>query len=174
MATEVTELLDMLFQMVDEAKNVPLSSDKCMLERDKVLDLIDEIRGQFPGELLEAKKLVATRADYLNSAKRDAEIIVKQAKEQAKQIVASDDLLLKAKHRSIEILRQAEERSRELRKAANEYCEDALRRTEEAVAEAYDEIKRSRSRFRAAASAISSPSQKPIQPFDSAATDRRT
>ena len=37
--------------------------------------------------------------------------------------------------------------------AANEYCEDALRRTEEAVAEAYDEIKKSRSRFRAAASA---------------------
>ena len=34
-----------------------------------------------------------------------------------------------------------------------EYCEDALRRTEEAVAEAYDEIKKSRARFRAAASA---------------------
>ena len=50
-------------------------------------------------------------------------------------------------------MRQAEERSRELRRSANEYCEDALRRTEEAVAEAYDEIKKSRARFRAAASA---------------------
>ena len=44
-----------------------------------------------------------------------------------------------------------EERSRDLRKAANDYCEDALRRTEEAVAEAYDEIKKSRARFRALA-----------------------
>ena len=50
-------------------------------------------------------------------------------------------------------MRQAEERSRELKRSANEYCEDALRRTEEAVAEAYNEIKQSRSRFRAAASA---------------------
>ena len=48
MATGVEELLDMLFDTVDEAKNVPLSGDKCMLERDKVLDLIDDIRSQFP------------------------------------------------------------------------------------------------------------------------------
>ena len=51
------------------------------------------------------------------------------------------------------MIRQAEERSRALKRSANEYCEDALRRTEEAVAEAFEEIKQSRSRFRAAAAA---------------------
>ena len=35
MASGVEELLDMLFEMVDEAKNMPLSSDKCVLERDR-------------------------------------------------------------------------------------------------------------------------------------------
>ena len=59
MATGVDELLDMLFQMIDEAKNVPLSGDKCMVERDKALDLLDEIRAQFPMELAEAKKLLS-------------------------------------------------------------------------------------------------------------------
>ena len=54
------------------------------------------------------------------------------------------------------MIRQAEERSRALKRSANEYCEDALRRTEEAVAEAYDEIKQSRARFRAAANAAAS------------------
>ena len=46
---------------------------------------------------------------------------------------------------------QAKRYSRELRQAANTYCEDAMRRTEEAVGEAFDEIKKARSRFRAAA-----------------------
>ena len=69
---------------------------------------------------------------------------------------AEDELTAQAKQRSNEILRQAEERSRELRRAANEYCEDALRRTEEAVAEAYDEIKKSRARFRSAAANLNS------------------
>ena len=156
MASGVDELLDMLYQMIDEAKNVPLSSDKCMLDRDRALDLLDEIRAQFPMELTEAKKLMASRAEYIASAKREADLIRRQAEDQARQMLAQDELLSKAKQRGNEIIRQAEERSRDLRRAANEYCEDALRRTEEAVAEAYDEIKKSRSRFRAAAGASQS------------------
>lgn len=152
MASGVEELMDLLYQMIDEAKNMPLSGDKCIIERNKALDLLDEIRGQFPMELSEAKKLIASRNDYLASAKREADLIKRQAEERAKQILAEDELLAQAKQRGNEILRQAEERSRELRRAANEYCEDALRRTEEAVAEAHDEIKKSRMRFRAAAS----------------------
>ena len=58
MASGVEELLDMLFEMVDEAKNVAFSGDKCAIERDRALDLIDDIRAQFPMELAEAKKLL--------------------------------------------------------------------------------------------------------------------
>ena len=151
MASGVEELLDMLFDMVDEAKNVPLSSDKCMIERDRALDLIDDIRAQFPVELSEAKKLMASRADMIASAKREGELIRKQAEEKARQMVSEDELLAQTKQKANELMRTAEERSRDLRKAANDYCEDALRRTEEAVAEAYDEIKKSRARFRALA-----------------------
>ena len=163
MATGVEELLDMLFEMIDEAKNMPLSSDKCVIERDKALDLVDEIRGQFPMELAEAKKLIAARAEYIASAKREGELIRKQAEEQAKQMVAEDELLAQARQKGNEMIRTAEERSRELRKAANDYCEDALRRTEEAVAEAYDEIKKSRARFRALAGGAA---QAGRQPYD--------
>jgi len=150
MATGVEELLDMLFAMIDEAKNVPLSGDKCMIERDKALDLVDEIRGQFPMELAEAKKLLAARSEYIASAKREGDLIRKNAEDQAKQLLSQEEILVKAKQMGNDILRQAEERSRELKRASNEYCEDALRRTEEAVSDAYDEIKKSRARFRAA------------------------
>lgn len=155
MAVGVQEMLEMLFDMVEEAKSVPLSGDKCMLERDRVLDLIDEIRAKFPVELAEAKKLVAGRNDYIASAKREAENIRKQAEAEAQRMLSEEMVFNQAKQRSIELMRQAEERSRELKRSANEYCEDALRRTEEAVAEAYDEIKKSRARFRAAAGGTS-------------------
>lgn len=155
MATGVEELLDMLFEMIDEAKSMPLSSDKCILERDKALDLLDEIRAQFPMELAEAKKLIAARTEYIASAKREGELIRKQAEEKARQMVSEDELLAQTKQKANELMRTAEERSRDLRKAANDYCEDALRRTEEAVAVAYNEIKQSRARFRAAASSTS-------------------
>ena len=155
MASGVEELLDMLFDMVDEAKNVPLSGDKCMIERDRALDLIDDIRAQFPVELSEAKKVMASRADMIASAKREADAIRRQAEEKAKQLLSEETILLQARQRANELMQQAEDRSRELKRSANEYCEDALRRTEEAVAEAYNEIKQSRARFRAAASSTS-------------------
>ena len=165
MATGVEELLEMLFNMIDDAKSMPLTSDKCIIERDKALDLLDEIREQFPMELSEARKLVAARAEYIASAKREGELIRKQAEDQARQILAEDELLAQAKLKGNEMIRTAKERSRELKRSANEYCEDALRRTEEAVGEAYDEIKKSRARFRALAggAAVGRP------PFDVAA-----
>ena len=157
MASGVEELLDMLFEMIDEAKNLPLSNDKCVIERDRALDLIDDIRSQFPVELTEAKKLMANRAELIASTKREAESIRKAAEDKARQLLAEDTITLQAKQRANEMVQQAEERSRELKRSANEYCEDALRRTEEAVAEAYDEIKKSRARFRAAAGVAAAP-----------------
>ena len=161
MASGVEELLDILYEMVDEAKSVPLSAEKCMIERDRALDLLDDIRAQFPMELKEAKKLLANRADYIEAAKREAEIIKKQAEEEARRIVSEDQLLAQARQKSTEMIRVAEERSRELKRSANEYCEDALRRTEEAVSEAVEEIKQSRARFRAAAN-MAQPTQNKI------------
>ena len=69
----VQKLLDMLYEMIDEAKNAPLSNDKCVLNRDEALDLLDEIRAQMPVELKRAQELVRARDEYVEAAKRDVE-----------------------------------------------------------------------------------------------------
>ena len=171
MASGVEELLDMLFELVDEAKNVAFSSDKCVIERDRALDLIDDIRAQFPMELAEAKKLLAARAEYIASAKRESDLIRQQAEEQAKQMLDENEVLKQARQMSNEMVKQAEERSRELKRSANEYCEDALRRTEEAVAEACEELKKSRARFRAAAGAATAAPMGGMRPMYNAQAD---
>ena len=102
------------------------------------------------GRLYTAGLLSGTAAVRSLSAGADGTLRVEA---EAQRMLAEESVLNQAKQRSAELMRQAEERSRELKRSANEYCEDALRRTEEAVAEAYDEIKKSRARFRAAASA---------------------
>ena len=129
MASGVEELLDMLFEMIDEAKNAAFTSDKCVIERDRALDLIDDIRSQFPIELAESQKIMANRSELMASAKREAEAIRKAAEDKARQLLAEDVIALQGKQQAAELMRTAEERSRELKRAANEYCEDALRRT---------------------------------------------
>ena len=150
MATAVDELLDMLFDMIDEAKNAPLSSGKCVIDRDKALDLIEDVKAQFPVELAEAKKILSARKEYMAAAKRDADDIVQRAKNEAVQLVNEAQVMSQARQKANELMAQAEKKAKEVRRSANEYCEDVLRRTEEALADAHTEMRQVHTRFRTA------------------------
>ena len=85
---DVQHLLDMLYEMIDGAKNAPLTSDKCILNRDEALDLLDEIRAQLPVELSRAQELIRAKEDYVKAAKRDVERMMQQAEQDAKNKVS--------------------------------------------------------------------------------------
>ena len=155
MATAVDELLNMLFDMIDEAKNAPLSSEKCIIEREKALDLIDDIKAQFPVELAEAKKILNARSEYVAAAKREADEIRKRAEIEASQMVNEAQVMNQARAKANDLMAQAEQKAKEVRRSANEYCVDILSRTEEALAEAHEEMRRTHSRFRNAMGAAS-------------------
>lgn len=149
MANDVQYLIDMLYEMIDGAKGVVLSPEKCIIVREDALDLLDELKGQLPLELKKAQDLIRAREEYVENAKREAEKIRRQAELDAKTIVGESEITRVAKERAYEMLRKADERSRDMVSVTNEYTEDALRRTEEAIQLALEEIRESRARFRA-------------------------
>ena len=108
MAGSVEELLDLLYTEIEEAKNAPLNNDRCVIERDRVLDMIDDVKAELPVEIKRAKDLVANRNDYIASAKREADAIRRQAEEKAKQMLAEESILLQARQRANELMQQAE------------------------------------------------------------------
>ena len=83
-------------------------------------------------------------------AKKEAQEVLRQAELDARTIVSESETLQLARQKSSEIIRRAEDRSKELYHVANTYTEDALRRTEEAIQAALDEVRESRVRFRSA------------------------
>lgn len=149
----VVELVEMLYQIVTEAWGIPLGADKCVVERDRVLDILDEIKEHLPKEIEESKKLISARTEYIANAKREAESIRKLAEEHARQMVDDQEVVKTAKDKSSQLLTSAEAKSTELRKLANDYADDALKRTESAIESALEEVRRSRGRFKSASSA---------------------
>ena len=149
MANDVQYLIDMLYEMVDGAKGVAFSPDKCIIIREDALDLLDELRGQLPLELKKAQDLIRARDEYVDSAKKEAERIRRQADLDAKSIVGESEIARVARDKAKEILQRADERSKAMIGVANEYTDDALRRTEEAIQMALEEVRESRARFRA-------------------------
>ncbi len=151
---EVTELLEMLYNTVVDAWGVPLSKDKCTISRESTLNLLDDIRAQLPVEIAEAKRLLNARDEFIANAKREAESIRRAAEEQARGMVEEQEIVRAARTRAGEIVNVAQGKAREVVRVANEYVDDALRRTEDAIAAAINEVKGSRARFRGIAATV--------------------
>ena len=144
----IEDIIGALYDLVQDARSMPLAADKCILERDRVLDMLDEIIAQMPGELKQSRTIVESRNELINQARREAESILRQAQEQAKQMVTKEQIYIEAKRRSEEMVGQTQEKIMQLRKAGNEYMDDALRRTEETIAQALEEVRDTRMKFR--------------------------
>ena len=143
----IDELIMTLYEMIQDARGVPLG-DRCVIERDKALDILDEIRADLPAELKMAREIVDKRNEVISAGKREYDTIKKQAEEYAKQRVNDHEVVTEARKRAAEIIAGAETRSREIMKAAGAYCEDAMKRTEDALTQSTEELKRSRAQFR--------------------------
>jgi cell division septum initiation protein DivIVA len=152
MPSNIDELLELLYTEIEEAKSPAFNGDKAVIDRDRVLDMIDDVKAEIPVEVKRAQDLVANRNDYIASAKREADEIRDKAKDYAKEMLDKETVVQEAQERADEIIAEAEEKSRVLQRAANEYCEDTLRRLEEAVTDVYEEVKRAHAQFRSALS----------------------
>ena len=104
-----------------------------------------------PNDLQQAQEIVAKRSEMLASGKREAEAIRRQAEEDARQMVSETEIVVAARRKAKEVQGNAEIQARELRRVANEYCEDTLKRTEEAVALGLEEVRKARQRFKSIA-----------------------
>ena len=144
---DVIELLDILYGMVTEAWGVPLGNDKCIIERDKAIEIINDIKANLPTSIAEAKRLVAARDEFIGNAKREAEAVRKSAEEKARAMVEEQEIIRVARAKSAEMIADAELRSSELRKVAADYVSDIIARTEQSMNDALTEVRQVRSAF---------------------------
>lgn len=147
----VAEIISSLYDMVQDAWSLPLSSDKCVLERDKVLDLLDEINNQLPAEFKQAQTIVDARNEIIANAKKEAEAIQKQAEMKASQIISEQEIVVAARKEAENILQDAREQSdsickatesklQDLKNASIQFVVDALAETENAISTALQDV----------------------------------
>ena len=145
----IEEMLSALYDMIQDARGVPLASDKCMVERDKVLDMLDEIISRLPVEIKQSKTIVESRNELIGQARREAENLMREAQEKADKLISEEAIYQETKRQCREMVQQTQTRMAELRKASNDYMDDALRRTEEAVAMSLEDVRDTRAKFKA-------------------------
>lgn len=143
----IEDLITSLYDMIQDARSVPLAADKCFVERDKALDLLDEIIAQLPAELKQSRSIVESRNELIGQARREAENIIHRAREEAELLVSQQVIYQEAKIKCTEMVEQTKEQIDRLQQASNEYMEESLRRTEEAITQSLNEVQQTRARF---------------------------
>ena len=145
----IEQIISALYDMVQEARGLPLGADKCIVERDKVLDMLDEILALLPVELKQARTIVESRNELIGQARREAENLIRQAQEKSNELVAEEAIYQEAKRQCQELVLKTQTRMSELSKASNDYMDDALRRTEESIALSLEDVRNTRQKFAA-------------------------
>ena len=115
----IEDIISALYDMVQDARALPLGADKCILERDKVLDMLDEIIAQMPAELKQSRAIVESRNELIGQARREAEGIVREAQQKAEELVSEQAIYLEAKRQCQEMVEAAQARIEQLKKASN-------------------------------------------------------
>jgi cell division septum initiation protein DivIVA len=107
------ELLSELIEMVETARALPMSAS-CVVPRERVLDLLDELREVLPPEMDEARTVIATRDRLLKEAYEEA------AATRARAVEEADTVLQDARHRSEQVTADADRRADEILQAAQD------------------------------------------------------
>lgn len=144
----VDELINELQDLVADAKVVPLTGGKVMVEAEKIYDILDEIQDTLPAEVRQAKNIVSDRSQIIAEAKKEAEDIIRAAEDRRKSLIDQSEIMRAAKAEANELLNEVKSKAAEMRKAANDYVENIMKKTDDAITAQLTELRKTRQNLR--------------------------
>lgn len=140
---DILHLVDRIEELFNESRAVPFTRN-VVVDEDKMLDIIDQMRVTVPEEVKKAQQLVAQKdrimaqaneeaSRIVTLAKEKAEQIVVLAKEKAEQIVDREAIVKSAETRAGQIVAQSREDAGNTRRETDDYVIGALQVMEEEV-----------------------------------------
>jgi hypothetical protein len=123
--SDVEHMLRRLHELVASARPMPLSTS-VMINRDEVLDLLDETIERLPDELRAARWLLKEREEYLAKVKREGEDILDQARTRAERMVQRTEVVKASEARARKIVDTATDEASRLKNEVEDFCDQKL------------------------------------------------
>ena len=145
---KIEECLNELEEILDESWNLPLFKGKVFVDVERIKENFEKIRESLPDEIRQAKAIVADRTQIIEDAKTESSTIIKVAQEKAKNILSHDELVKRAEETSESIISEAKIKARDMKKAANEYVEELMKKTDDVLMNSITELRQARKDLR--------------------------
>lgn len=122
----IDEILDEIENLVVEARRVPFTN-KCVIEDDDLIRLIDDLRSELPQEIQEANHLMQERERIIDEAKHEANKIVEQAKSYAIRLTNDHEIVKQAQAQANEIMEKTIQNASELKEDSVKYADEVFK-----------------------------------------------
>lgn len=126
---DILHLVDRLEELFNESRPLPMMR-KVVVDEEKMLSIIDQMRVSIPDEIKRAQQLVSQRDRLLAQAQEEANRTIQLAREKADQLVEKDAIIQSAQVRAGQIIEQARKEIDITRKDADQYVIDSLQELE--------------------------------------------
>lgn len=131
---EIFTLLETLEDILERSKTIPFT-EKSVVEKVQMLDIIKEIRLKLPDELKQAKWIKEERERIIAEAQKDADDIIKEAENRIISMIDEHEITKKAYDKKTEIIADANEMYREMTQRTNTYVDGILANIEDNMVE---------------------------------------
>jgi cell division septum initiation protein DivIVA len=148
---DIHDLLESLRELVETARSMPLSSS-VIVNREEVLELLDEVVEGLPEELRRARWLLKEREEFLEIARREADEIVAAARGRAEAMVQRAEVVREAQRVARVTIEQAEAQGRQIRNQAEDYVDTRLAGFELTLERTLQVVQKGRRRLQATTS----------------------
>jgi len=137
---DILHLVDRLEELFNESRSIPLTHS-VLVNEDRMLDLIDQMRVSIPEEIKKAQQLLAQRDRLLAQAQEEANRTLTLAREKSEQMLERDSIVVDAKVRAEQIIQQAYVDISSTRREADDYVLTTLTRLEQEMERSLGQVR---------------------------------
>ena len=136
---DILQLIDRLEELFNDAKALPFTHN-VVVDEDRMLELIDQMRIAIPEEVKKAQQLMAQRDRVMAQAQEEANRTLQISRDKADQLVQKDMVAQEAQRRADQIVSQARAEAEATRADADNYVVDTLMQLQDQIAKMGNQV----------------------------------
>lgn len=147
-APEAEAILRRVIDIIESSPGMPMSAS-VRVNKEEVLELLDDAVSRLPEELRSARWLLKEREEYLARSRNDGEQLIAEAKSRVAHMVQRTEVVKAAELRAAQIIEEAEASSRRMRRETEDFCDQKLASFENVLARVHKTVVAGRRRLAA-------------------------
>ncbi|MDD4779839.1 MAG: ATPase [Tissierellia bacterium] len=129
---DVLNLLEKIEDIIEDASKLPLSN-KIMIDKEEILEVINDIRLKLPDEINRASWVAKERQRILTEAQNEAEELIQKVKEQQRILIEESEITRLAKQNANALLQEADAKANAMKEGAYNYSDEILSKLQDKI-----------------------------------------